>query len=349
MSTNNHNPDYNWVKTMTSGPLTQRTNALAIAFSLTLPAPKNPLTYTWDIEPAPHINYSLIHSLIKLAHHSLDKHDLKRYDYLTQARKYYYQAHFKFQQTYRGLADAQAYESILNAEKKEMVAYGEDKVGQWAEIEWQKQRNREDLRRSLEEVEAAKKVRDLVTMHLSKAKRAFVESDVNRLVYVCQHLHEQHKKLQAASKPPPNPTNFPISLPSLPTDFTLTLPPKQPQSQPPPQPPSQTNAHKHSTNPSTKTSSNEDSPTSQDISDSELCPGCVKDAVLVKSMEKGASAGKGEEGSPFELSSKMGMGAATPNAGLKVVVVNKGVAGKGIWDVKGEEEVGCGDAMDLGI
>ncbi len=194
MSTNHLNPDYNWLKTMTSGPLTQRTNALAIGLSLTLAPPHNPLTYTWDIEPLPHLDYSLIHSLIKLAHHALDKHDLKRYDYLTQARRYYYQAHFKFQQAYRGLADAQAYERILNAEKKGLVAYGEEKGGQWGENERQKERNREDVRKRLEEVEAAKKVRDGVTLYLSKAKRAFLESDVYRLVYVCKHMHEQHKK-----------------------------------------------------------------------------------------------------------------------------------------------------------
>ena len=185
---------------MSEGPHSQRTNALALSLSLDVAEKHNPLSHSWDIEPPPHIDYGLTHSLIKLSHHALTKHDLKRYDFLSTAREEYYKAHFRYQHAYRAVADAQAYEKILDVERDEIYAYGEQRESQWADSDRQKETNAQDLLRRLEEFKEEKRERNAVTLRLSQAKRVFVESDLGRLVYVCKHLHKQYKKQKGTWK-----------------------------------------------------------------------------------------------------------------------------------------------------
>lgn len=188
---NLNSEDYNWVKAALDGPYFQRTTAITIALSLDTSAQRNPLTHTWDIEPPPHIDYWLVHSMIRLSDRALTDLDKKRYDQLSAARKAYYAAHCRFQHAYHGLVDAQAYDRILNAECSEMCAFGERRQGQWADSEREKELNAKDLVRRLEQVQKAAELRKAVTAFLSREKRAFLERDVHRLAFLCRHAHGQ--------------------------------------------------------------------------------------------------------------------------------------------------------------
>ena len=188
LNLNLNQEDYNWLKTLTDGPNLQRTIATTIALSLD---PHNPNPYTRDIEPPPHIDYWLVHGLIRLSERVLTDLDKKRYDQLSAARRAYYAAHSRFHHAYHGLADTQAYERILDAERSEMYALGERREGQWAESERQKEGNARDLVRRLEEVRRAAELRRAMTGLLGREKRAFLERDGLRLAFLCRHAFGQ--------------------------------------------------------------------------------------------------------------------------------------------------------------
>lgn len=192
MSPSNLNSeDYNWVKAAMDGPHFQRTTAITIALSLDVSEVHNPIMHGWDIEPPPHIDYWLVHSMIRLSERALTDLDRKRYDHLSAARKAYYAAHCRFQHAYHGLTDVQAYERILDVERSEICAFGERSEGQWADSERQKEMNATDLVRRLEEVKKAAEVRKAMTLFLSREKRAFLERDGRRLAFLCRHAHGQ--------------------------------------------------------------------------------------------------------------------------------------------------------------
>ncbi len=196
MSSSRIDSDYNWIKSATEGPHSQRTNALAIALSLTgVSEEDNPLNSTWPIEPGPVVDYSLVHSLIKLAHPVLTDRDHDRFDSLTLARKQYYKAHFHFQHAYRGLADTQAYERILKEQRDELLMHGEQREGAGKELEAQRRINARELHGHLEEVKRSMRWRNSVTIKLSEAKKNFVDSDLDRLVFICRHLYLQHNRV----------------------------------------------------------------------------------------------------------------------------------------------------------
>ncbi|KAL2046913.1 hypothetical protein N7G274_000931 [Stereocaulon virgatum] len=70
---------------------------------------------TTHIEPLPHLDYNLLYTLIHLARPHLSKRDLKRFDYLADARKFYYQCHHKFQAAFRTLLDLSSQSEQLDA------------------------------------------------------------------------------------------------------------------------------------------------------------------------------------------------------------------------------------------
>ncbi len=194
MSTTPIDTGYNWLKSATEGPHAHRTNSLAISLSLADELDENsPLNSAWLVEPGPDVDYSLVHSLVKLAHHVLREQDHERLEELNHTRQKYYQAHFHFQHAYRGLADTQAYERILEEQRKELLTHGEQKAGAWKELEVQKRRNTRELRHRLVEVKNLTRSRNSATMKLSAAKKSFVLYDLDRLVYICRHLYLQRK------------------------------------------------------------------------------------------------------------------------------------------------------------
>ncbi len=193
----NTNAEYNWLKALTDGPYAHRTNSLALLLTLDITDPQTLTLMTmkiWEVEPPPHIDYLLVQSLAKLAHGALLPADLARLSNLTLSRKYYFRAHLKYQGAYRALADVRAYGEMLDAEKKEMEAFGEERVGQWVENERQTVVNEGELKKWVENMKNAEKVRDMMTVELGRVKRGFVDSEVHRLVYVCRHLHKRHQK-----------------------------------------------------------------------------------------------------------------------------------------------------------
>ena len=183
---------HNWLKALTDGPNFQRTTAITIALTLDVSKGPNPVKRTWDIEPPPHIDYWQVHDLIRLAERALTDADKKRYNRLSAARRAYYLAHCCFQHAYHGLADARAYEKMLDAERRDMGTCGERREGQWAESERQKERNAKDLLARLDEVKKMAEVRKAATLLLSREKRAFLDRDVHRLAFLCKHAHGQY-------------------------------------------------------------------------------------------------------------------------------------------------------------
>jgi len=200
MSGTNLSPeDYNWVKAAMDGPHLQRTTAITIALASSLDHPR-PIPPTGGVEPPPQIDYWLVHSMIRLSERALTDLDRERYDRLSAARKAYYTAHGRFQHAYHGLADAQAFECILYAERSDICAYGEQAEGQWAESERQKALNAWELVRCWQEVRVAMEVRRVMTLQLSREKRAFLERDVRRLAFLCRHAHRQWNANAEAGK-----------------------------------------------------------------------------------------------------------------------------------------------------
>lgn len=73
-----------------------------------------------DIEPPPLLDYNIIHILIGVARPFLDQHDIKRWDYLADARRKYFEVHQNFYKAFHDLQDAQAYEKIMVRRKAEL-------------------------------------------------------------------------------------------------------------------------------------------------------------------------------------------------------------------------------------
>lgn len=181
---------YNWLKALTDGPNFERTTAVTITLSLsTSTSTSNAPHPTPDIEPPPQLDYGLLHNLIHLSPQALTAADKTRYTDLTAARKAYYHAHARFTHAWHGLADAQAYERILDAERREIGAAGERRAGQWADCERLKEMNARDLVARLGEVRRAVEVRAALTRVLGREKRAFVERDGSRLAFLCRHAY----------------------------------------------------------------------------------------------------------------------------------------------------------------
>ena len=164
------------------------------------------------MEPLPQLNYFLIYRLIALARPHLNKHHLKRLDYVVDGRRSYYESHAKFHEAYRDLSDAYACAQILDKKAKELKAKLEDALAavdgsskvaaartQLDAVQTQRMQNNEDMRVRLEVLEQRTKTRQHVAAWFSALKVVFLRDEVPWLVALgkqCyQHAMEQQGML----------------------------------------------------------------------------------------------------------------------------------------------------------
>lgn len=149
--------------------------------------------YGADVEPLPLIDYHLLSTLLNYCRPTLTSRDLKRFDYLADARGLYYKAHNDFEYFYRGLQDVYASGIILDMEKQKLELSGALNA---RELEWNQAariENLEEKKKVLENLEARRKKRDKCTAWFSNMKVEFLNSEMPRLVYVGKHFfHKSH-------------------------------------------------------------------------------------------------------------------------------------------------------------
>lgn len=149
--------------------------------------------YNVEAEPLPEINYNAINLLLSICRSCLDKRELKRYDYLAEARVDYYKAHFKFERIYRSLQDANAYGRILTDQMKELKKAGEAKAKEIGYNKAAQSENAKALKALAPSVRNYAQRRNRVTSWFSHMKLAFIRNEIPRLLYVAQHLYEKMK------------------------------------------------------------------------------------------------------------------------------------------------------------
>lgn len=70
-----------------------------------------------DAELLPHLDYHLVYNLINLRYGKTDRREIKRYNYLTQSRRFYYKAYHNYQTACWALQDAYSHGVLLDREK----------------------------------------------------------------------------------------------------------------------------------------------------------------------------------------------------------------------------------------
>jgi hypothetical protein len=144
--------------------------------------------YGADVEPLPLIDYHLLSTLLNYCRPNLTLRELKRFDYLADARRLYYKAHFDFEYFYRGMQDVYARGTILEMEKQKLELSGASNL---RELEWNQAARIENLQeqeKALENLETRRKNREQCTAWFSNMKVEFLNSEMPRLVYVGKHL-----------------------------------------------------------------------------------------------------------------------------------------------------------------
>lgn len=141
-----------------------------------------------DVEPLPLIDYHLLFILLNYCRPNLTSRELKRFDYLADARGFYYRAHFDFEYYYRGLQDVYTRGIILGMEKQKLELSG---ASNSRELEWNQAARIENLQeqeKALEDLETRRKNREQCTAWFSHMKVEFLKSEMPRLIYVGKHL-----------------------------------------------------------------------------------------------------------------------------------------------------------------
>ena len=146
--------------------------------------------YGPDIEPLPVIDYHLLSILINLSRPSLDPRDLKRFDYLADARKNYYRAHQEFEYCYRGLQDVAANGIILDEEKQRLEASGVSQK-ELENNQSARMKNYGDKEKALGQLEQRRRNREKITAWFSNMKVDFLVGDMPRLVFVGRHVYQR--------------------------------------------------------------------------------------------------------------------------------------------------------------
>ena len=158
-----------------------------------------------DPEPLPVINYLLMNHLISVARPYIQKRQLKRIEYLIDARRSFYEAHSKHQTAYRDLADAEACATILDkaideastelaerlAEDKDVEsAYTKKRRQRIVDLKEQRVKNDVDLVVRMQEVERLNKTRQDVSLWFSNLKTIFLEDEMPWLTALAGELYE---------------------------------------------------------------------------------------------------------------------------------------------------------------
>ena len=146
--------------------------------------------YGPEVEPLPVIDYHLLSILLHLCRPNLTMRELKRFDYLADARGFYYRAHHDFEYIYRGLQDVYACGIILDKEKQKLELLGAAKA---KELDWNQTariRNLEEKEQVLQNLEERRKSRERCTAWFSNMKLDFLKIDMPRLLYVGKHVFQ---------------------------------------------------------------------------------------------------------------------------------------------------------------
>ena len=146
-----------------------------------------------SIEPLPHIDYHLIHTLLNFCCGGrANKREMKRYDYLIDARKSYFQSHRLFTRAFNGLQDAYAYGLQLEHKKMKLEKSGSGKVKDLEIVASQIQKNYMDLNYRLGEALERQRRRQQLTAWFSTMKNDFIKSEMPRLSYVGKQIYRRN-------------------------------------------------------------------------------------------------------------------------------------------------------------
>ncbi|CAF9919312.1 MAG: hypothetical protein ALECFALPRED_001120 [Alectoria fallacina] len=174
---------------------------------------------TPTIEPLPPLDYFLINQLIALARPHLTKRELKRMDYMADARRSFYECHHKIQVAYRGLLDAYACAEILDAQFEHLRCQLADNIAdngagvagthqQLCAIGIQRRRNNEDMRVRLEILRARTRNRQHVAAWYSDLKMLFLRDEMPWLVALGKQTYDWVVRQRKEERP------IMVSLPS---------------------------------------------------------------------------------------------------------------------------------------
>lgn len=149
------------------------------------------------IEPLPHVDYHLIYVLLNLCYGGkMNKREVKRYDYLIDARKHYYRSHYLFMLAFSNLQDAHAYGLQLDHEKTKLEESGSGTAEDLETIATAMQSNYMDLNYCLGELVERRRRRLHVTTWFSSMKYDFIRSEMSRLTFVGKQAYLRNKQLQ---------------------------------------------------------------------------------------------------------------------------------------------------------
>ena len=143
-----------------------------------------------DCEPLPPIDYALMHGLI-FVNPTLNKHDKKRFDYIIDARKLYFDTHNQFQAAYRSLQDLYAHSVTLDKQKAEYESQGLMDLENMRYNERARALTLREMRSLLPEMMKLHRKRTDVAIYFSDMKLKFLQTDVPRLVYIGRKVYQR--------------------------------------------------------------------------------------------------------------------------------------------------------------
>lgn len=143
-----------------------------------------------SVEPLPHIDYHLVHALINVAC-QVDKRAVKPFDYLIDARKYYYNSHSSFHTAFVRFQDTRAYGQLLEREKTKLAKSGSTAAKELESNEIALRKNYRALYLCLQEVYACQKSRAQATARFSEMKYFFLSTQMPRLIYIGKKVYQR--------------------------------------------------------------------------------------------------------------------------------------------------------------
>lgn len=186
-----------------------------------------------DIEPPPLFDYHKIHVMIGIGRPFLSKHDIKRWDYLADARRKYFQIHQNFYKAFHDLQDAQAYQRIMVTRKGELekqIVQGEyrgtanaviDKYRRDLEdVVWNLTKNRLEMPLLGMALSKRAKMRDRAAAWLSSMKMYLLQDDLPALMKLVRQLLQNQQRFQANQVA----NTGTITLPANATDLVIDVP-----------------------------------------------------------------------------------------------------------------------------
>ncbi|MCJ1480775.1 hypothetical protein MMC06_000930 [Schaereria dolodes] len=131
-----------------------------------------------------------MHGLI-FVNPTLNKHDKKRFDYIIDARKLYFDTHNQFQAAYRSLQDLYAHSVTLDKQKAEYESQGLMDLENMRYNERARALTLREMRSLLPEMMKLHRKRTDVAIYFSDMKLKFLQTDVPRLVYIGRKVYQR--------------------------------------------------------------------------------------------------------------------------------------------------------------